>query len=230
MPLLPLGIVIGSHIWFHIWNVIGFHIWYKTLLLLAKLLIVKLSIKEDSNLPCIVTKLSSAGLLDILRAFWAQFGHYHYYRGRLFAVNLHKKANWRRSEIEQWAPYWWHHLPASLTSYVLHLTSVQSYILYLSASVHLMTYIYHHSVHITSYVFLPQYILQATSYVFTRQYYTAPGLSAAAWRWSNILPMQGGRLTSHLLHPANADVLHQHPAVILSPVNFICLCCIGAFP
>ena len=68
------------------------------------------------------------------------------------------------------------------TSYVLHPTSVQSYILYLSASVHLMTYIYHHSVHITSYVFLPQYILQATSYVFTRQYYTAPGLSAAAWR------------------------------------------------
>ena len=131
MPLLPLGIVIGSHIWFHIWNVIGFHIWYKTLLLLAKLLIVKLSIKEDSNLPCIVTKLSSAGLLDILRASWAQFGHYHYYRGRLFAVNLHKKANWRRSEIEQWAPYWWHHLPAllHLTSYVLHVSHyILSYI------------------------------------------------------------------------------------------------------
>lgn len=146
MPLLPLGIVI----WFHIWNVIGFHIWYKPLLLLAKLLIVKLSIKEDSNLPCIVTKLSSAGLLDILRASWAQFGHYHYYRGRLFAVNLHKKANWRRSEIEQWAPYWWHHLPAllHLTSYVLHVSHyILSYICPPQAY-----YIYHPSVHITSYI------------------------------------------------------------------------------
>ena len=147
---MPLGNVIGSHIWFHIWNVIGFHIWYKTLLLLVKLLIVKLSIKEDSNLPCIVTKLSSAGLLDTLRASWAQFGHYHYYRGRLFAVNLHKKANWRRSEIEQWAPYWWHHLPAllHLTLYVLHVSHyILSYICPPQAY-----YIYHPSVHITSYI------------------------------------------------------------------------------
>ena len=163
MPLLPLGIVIGSHIWFHIWNVIGFHIWYKTLLLLAKLLIVKLSIKEDSNLPCIVTKLSSAGLLDILRAFWAQFGHYHYYRGRLFAVNLHKKANWRRSEIEQWAPYWWHHLPASLhhMSYILHLSNL------------------------TSYIFLPQYIWWHTDDTICPPHYILHHMSYICWPQSN---------------------------------------------
>ena len=77
------------------------------------------------------------------------------------------------------------------TSYVLHPTSVQSYILYLSASVHLMTYWRHHlpaslhltsyvlhmlaseqqhSVNITSYICRPQKILHLTSFRLTTSY------------------------------------------------------------
>ena len=87
----------------------------------------------------------------VLGAIWTD-----YYRGGLFAVNLHKKANWRRSEIEQWAPYWWHHLPASLhlTSYVLHMSA--SYISHLSA---FSTY---YIFHLISYICQPQFILHAT--------------------------------------------------------------------
>ena len=37
-------------------------------------------------------------------------------------------------------------------------------------------------------------------------------------------------LTSYILPMQRVDVLHQHPAVILSRVNLFCLCCNGAFP
>ena len=70
----------------------------------------------------------------IFGAIWTD-----YYRGRLLAVNLRKKANWR-SEMEQWASYWWHHLPNE--HYILH---------YMSASTHI-TSMYQPSVCVTLYI------------------------------------------------------------------------------